>query len=90
MHITNTSNESNVGFPQKRRKSRAERPACACRLFGSLGLDHARIETVDEQGDGRLTFIVRDQPCHDCAGTGKYLGLSTVEFCRTCDGSGSV
>jgi hypothetical protein len=30
------------------------------------------------------------KPCTECKGTGKYIGLSSVEDCRVCSGSGKV
>lgn len=34
--------------------------------------------------------ISRMATCHDCKGSGKYVGLSKVDTCRTCDGTGEV
>jgi hypothetical protein len=36
-----------------------------------------------------LEFIIGD-PCDDCSGSGKYVGLHAVEDCRTCGGVGRV
>lgn len=42
--------------------------------------------------DGHLEFVViteeKHEPCPDCHGSGKYVGLSVIEACQTCHGSG--
>ena len=32
----------------------------------------------------------RPSPCPDCGGSGRYVGLQTIETCRTCGGRGTV
>ena len=41
--------------------------------------------TIDE---GRFDVMVRFEPCPDCGGNGRYVGLHDVEVCRTCGGRG--
>lgn len=44
--------------------------------------------------EGHLEFVVVTQAektsCPDCQGTGQYVGLSVIEDCRTCAGTGEV
>lgn len=42
--------------------------------------------------DGHLEFVVvtedKKNPCPDCHGSGQYIGLTVIEACQTCQGSG--
>jgi hypothetical protein len=43
--------------------------------------------------DGHLEFIVvttEQETCPDCRGSGQYVGLSVIESCQTCKGTGLV
>ena len=44
--------------------------------------------------DGHLEFVVvtedKRNPCPDCNGSGKYIGLTVIEPCQTCQGSGML
>lgn len=35
-------------------------------------------------------FAERSETCPDCGGSGKYVGLLTVDTCRTCGGDGRI
>jgi len=72
-----------------------ERPSEAlarfCRLFG---LPEVRY-TLAESDPGRVVYVLRDEnpfddPCPDCGGSGRYVGLNTVEDCGRCGGKGRV
>lgn len=62
-----------------------------CELFGLP----PRRYTIAEQAPNRVVFIHRDarrfdDPCPDCGGSGRYVGLNVVEDCGRCGGSGCV
>jgi hypothetical protein len=66
-----------------------EAPSAAIRkLFEALGLDCSKIIVKPNQRPNRLEFAIRDEPCPDCKGTGRYVGLNAVEKCATCGGAG--
>jgi DnaJ-class molecular chaperone len=39
-----------------------------------------------------VVYIYRDDtnPCPDCGGSGRYVGLNVAEDCERCGGSGRV
>ena len=51
--------------------------------FKLIAADHAGCRT------DHLEFVVGD-PCPDCGGSGRYIGLNAVEDCGTCEGVGRV
>jgi DnaJ-class molecular chaperone len=55
-------------------------------------VDRERIVGCDAaEGDDHLEFLVPRMirtACPNCQGTGRYVGLQTVEVCRTCGGAG--
>ena len=58
-------------------------------LFDSHGWNRDSIEAGGHQSDDRLTFVVRDLPCPDCSGTGRYVGLSASSLeKKRADGGG--
>lgn len=44
----------------------------------------------DALRDGHLEFLLSTSlpPCPDCGGSGRYVGLNSVDVCRACHGSG--
>ena len=66
-------------------------PAMAVkRLCNALELN-TKLIVVDRAAcrTDHLEFVVGDS-CPDCGGSGRYVGLNTVEVCGTCGGSGRV
>jgi hypothetical protein len=53
------------------------------------GIDLTRIRRADESHPGRIVFVC-SEPCPECGGSGKYVGLLTVENCGRCRRSGRV
>ena len=49
----------------------------------SLVADNARTR------DGAMVFVV-GEPCGDCGGSGRYVGLSETSDCEACRGRGRV
>jgi hypothetical protein len=47
---------------------------------------HDLISHVENWGENGFEFVL--PACPDCRGRGQYVGLTLVERCRTCQGSG--
>lgn len=67
--------------------------AAAARLVRATpGLDADSLQLVERSGgSGFMVFAVsraRSACCPDCGGSGRYVGLTVIEPCRTCGGSG--
>ena len=61
------------------------------RLLGFADLNADDIHAVLSRcSDQHQEFIVGGQPCDACDGSGRYVGLNTVEDCGECGGAGVV
>lgn len=59
------------------------------RLLAAQGipvLPHDLISHVENWGENGFEFVL--PACPDCRGRGEYVGLTLVERCTTCQGSG--
>ena len=60
-------------------------------LMQAHGLDPASISLMYHGiGPRRQEFRIRAKACPDCRGSGKYVGLATVENCDRCGGYGRL
>ena len=61
------------------------------RLLRANGISVALVEADhDPAHPDRQVFKLKGDVCPDCGGAGKYVGLSVIETCGMCGGSGTV
>ena len=66
-------------------------PATAvARLLRAYRWSVDQIESLGSGAPPRQLFRVRTDPCPDCQGSGKYVGLRVAEICDRCGGKGVV
>lgn len=54
------------------------------------GIDMAYLQPVREELHSRRIVFVCTEPCPECGGSGKYVGLLKIEACDRCGGSGRI
>ena len=62
------------------------------RLLRAFGIDPDTIEAGYDacRMDRQVFRVGRSDPCPDCRGSGRYVGLTAVEPCSTCGGAGRI
>ena len=59
----------------------------ATRLLEAHGIDPSQVQASGNPTISRLELRISTAPCPDCGGSGKYIGLNSVETCKGCGGS---